>query len=44
MTLVGAGNRWVDALQLSVIGGRIADIGVGLILRGILTWDQHSRI
>jgi FAD/FMN-containing dehydrogenase len=39
-TAVGAGNRWVDvysvldARNLSVIGGRVADIGVGGLTLG----------
>ena len=42
LTQVGAGSRWIDVymhldpLQLSVIGGRVADIGVGgLTLGGV---------
>ena len=40
LTQVGAGNRWIDVymhhdpLQLSVIGGRVADIGVGGLTLG----------
>ena len=40
LTSVGAGNRWVDVYskldpqQLSVIGGRVADIGVGGLTLG----------
>jgi len=40
LTQVGAGNRWVDVysqldpLGLSVIGGRVADIGVGGLTLG----------
>ena len=40
LTQVGAGNRWIDvythleSLQLSVIGGRVADIGVGGLILG----------
>ncbi len=40
LTQVGAGNRWIDVymhldpLQLSVVGGRVADIGVGGLTLG----------
>ena len=40
LTQVGAGNRWIevymhlDPLQLSVIGGRVSDIGVGGLTLG----------
>lgn len=40
LTQVGAGNRWLDVYskldmqQLSVIGGRVADIGVGGLTLG----------
>ena len=40
LTQVGAGNRWIDVythldpMQLSVIGGRVADIGVGGLTLG----------
>ena len=40
LTRVGAGNRWVDVyshldpMQLSVVGGRVADIGVGGLTLG----------
>ena len=40
LTEVGAGNRWIDVymhldpLQLSVVGGRVADIGVGGLTLG----------
>lgn len=40
LTQVGAGNRWIDVymhldlLQLSVIGGRVANIGVGGLTLG----------
>jgi FAD binding domain len=39
-TLVGAGNRWIDVYSqlipqnLSVVGGRVADIGVGGLTLG----------
>lgn len=40
MTSVGPGNRWVDVysaldtIGLSVVGGRVADIGVGGLITG----------
>ena len=40
LTQVGAGNRWLDVYskldpqQLSVVGGRVADIGVGGLTLG----------
>ena len=40
LTRVGAGNRWLDVYskldlqQLSVVGGRVADIGVGGLTLG----------
>lgn len=40
LTQVGAGNRWIDVyskldpMQLSVVGGRVADIGVGGLTLG----------
>ena len=40
LTQVGAGNRWIDVythldpLQLSVVGGRVSDIGVGGLTLG----------
>ena len=47
VTKVGAGNRWLDVysrldpMGLSVVGGRVADIGVGgLILGG----ERHKCI
>ena len=49
LTQVGAGNRWgevysqLDPLQLSVIGGRVAGIGVGgLTLGGTLEVSSAS--
>ena len=40
VTSLGPGNRWIDvyrtldAMNLSVVGGRVADIGMGLTLGG----------
>ncbi len=54
LTLVGPGNHWVDVYrkldqqQLSVIGGRVAGIGVGGLTlggispRGLATSARHS--
>lgn len=47
LTQVGAGNRWLDVYtkldpqQLSVVGGRVADIGVGGLTLG---GKQHQMV
>ena len=46
VTRIGAGNRWgdvygkLDALGLTVVGGRVSDVGVG----GLLTGGKCSEV
>ncbi|KAL8992317.1 MAG: hypothetical protein Q9169_007195, partial [Polycauliona sp. 2 TL-2023] len=50
VTKVGAGNRWIDVyskldpMGLSVVGGRVADIGVGGLTLGVLANGEICNI